>query len=466
MTAVGLTPTPVLELGGVDVAAGPAGDGTLPGLMVIDGAAVKWGRAEVLGPPTPATATVSLFDPSGEWAAATDPIGRTVTLRWTHGAESHVYFRGRIAAVTVTPRTARAPGGGTVRGATVALTCTSLLTDLGNRRPPSGAWPAETLAARRSRVAGHATGPVASIGTRAAWDTAPLAAVDTPDAASVLDALRDLLANPGADRWTWDPDTRAIDWIGRRAFAPDQVAHLARDSSRPGVYVTGPAVQRTVADPVTPAVTIPAGVVDSRGTVSRSLESRLTRTVLTWSDPLNGGAATETVVTTPGVDEAAVGVRAADVKTQLAGSSPALTAAQDVAAVVAGELSGWRLEPLRWDTTRTDGFGTLEQVRLLLAGTERTGVFWLAGSPLPTLGVLPLFGVLGGTITYKGGGWVVEWTTAPTAATGPYLPGVSWEDLDPSLVWSDDPDDPGGFDRSVTYEDLRFVPAGTITIGA
>jgi hypothetical protein len=143
----------------------------------------------------------------------------------------------------------------------------------------------------------------------------------------------------------------------------------------------------------------------------------------------------------------------------------ALAAANDLSALVTGEASGWALEPMRWDTAKTGGFDTLEQARLLLAGTERTGVFWLSGSWLPGMGVLPLFGVMGGTITCTRGAWRVDWTAAPTSLAGTAT-GVSWEALDPSLVWSDDPADPAALDPTVSYDDLAFVSSGQITTGA
>ena len=458
-----VTPTAALLLAGAPIAAGPNPDGTWPALMALDGVTVKWGRGAPLEQPKPATANVAVLDPSGEWAAGADLIGQPVAVQWTAAGETHTYFTGRVASVTVTPTKVRNPDGNTVHGARVALSCTSLLTDLGNVRPASGAWPAETLAARRARVAALAAPAVSGIGTRATWDLAPLAAVAKTDGATVLQAVTELLANAGADRWTYDPDTRRIEWLGRRTFDPADAAHLARDSARPGVYVAGPSVQRSASDPVQPAVGIPASVIAGDGTVTKDQAARLTRATVTYPDPANPtGSLTVTALT--GADEALLGSRSADSKVQIADTTRALSVAQDIAALVAGEASGWVLPGMRWDTSLTNGFDTLEQARLLLAGTERTGVFWLAGSLLPALGVLPLFGVLGGTILYRHGAWTVDFTPAPTSLTGPPAPGVTWEDLDPSLTW----DDPGphSLDDSVTYEDMRWVPSGAITIGA
>lgn len=455
-----VTPVPVLALAGADVAAGPDPDGTWPGLMALDGAAVKWGRADVLAQPTPATATAALFDPSGTWAAAADLVGQPLTLRWTWAGESRVYFRGRVASVTVTPHTARRPDGATVDGARVELAATSVLVDLANRRPtdPTTAWPAETLAARRARIAAQLTGPVAAVATRPAWDTAPLAAVDPPGDAKMLEHLGQLLDNTGADRWTYDPDSQTVDWLGRRTFDPATAAHLARDSSRVGVYIAGPTAQRSPTDPTEPAVSIPASVVEYGAGATRDMASRITRVTLTY--PGTGQGFT---VLTAGLDETQVGIRSLDVQTQHTDDTTALAAATDLSALVTGEASGWALEPMRWDTRKTGGFDTIAQARLLLAGTERTGVFWLSGSWLPALGITPLFGVMGGTITTRRGAWSVEWTVAPTATTAP-VTGFAFDDLDPSIIWTDD-DSPNGFHPSVTLDDLAMVGSPTITDG-
>jgi hypothetical protein len=469
-----VTPVPVLELGGVDVAAGPHADGSWPDLMALDGASVTWGRAAPLEQPTPSTATVRLLDPTGSWAARTDPlIGATVRLRWTWNGEERVYFTGRVAAVEVAaPRRYRSPVGRALPGTIVTLSCTSLLVDLANRPgyvTTAGGVGAESLAARRARFVEYTAPQVTGIDTRPAWDLVPLAASYELDPGSLLDTLTAFLVNAGGDRWTYDPHTRRIDWLGRRTVDPAAVARLApADAGHPGVHVTGPTARRAPDLTAAPALTIPADVVEYDGGVSRDQTTAITRVELKWLsftgyDTDTGGStyAEATYRHILPVNEATVGVRALGVQTQITDVNAAQNASYDVADLVYREGSGWLLEPMTWDTTKTGGFPTIDHARLLLAGREQVGVYWLAGSWLAAAGIRPLFGVMGGTITYAAGGWIVEWQPAPTSTSGPAPDGVAWEDLDPSLVWADDPG-PAAFDDSVTYEDLAFVASGTI----
>jgi hypothetical protein len=450
-----VAPVPALTIGGALVAAGPNPDGTWPALMALAGAQVKWGRDQVLNQPKAGTATVAVFDPSGVWAAGQDLIGQPVTLSWTWAGTSRVYFRGRIAAVDLDRHTARRPDGNLAHGARVTLSCTSLLTDLGNRTVPQ--WFAEPLSARRDHIAALCAGPVSTVATAASWDAAQLFATD-PGKTTALAALGALFDACGATRYTWNPDTRAVTGVGRRSYpTPGSLTYLARSAARVGVFITSP-----------------DGWIDGDGVIytggaGKDMGSRLTRAQVTYSALNAAGTAREAATVTvqvPGADETVVGERAIAVTTAFMDSGWATSCATALAALAAGEASGWRLDPMRWETRRTGGgFETLAQATLLLAGYETPAAVFLSGTWLPDLGIRPVFGVMGGTITYTDAAWTVEWNPAPIGVTGPPPPAVTWDDLDPSLVWDDAPN-PNAFHDSVTYEDLAFVSSGSITNGA
>jgi hypothetical protein len=446
---MGVTPAPAVRLSGALVATGRTTGGAWPAApMALDGLTVKWGRSKALEQPTPATATVRLFDPSGVWAAGVDLIGAPLELSWSAAGETRTYFTGRVGAVEVSPHTATLDNVRT-QGALVSLSCTSLLADLGNRLPVGLTWPAETLAARRARIATLAAGPVSSITTRAAWDAAPLADLD-PSTTSALDLLKGLFDACGADRYSYDPHTKAVSYLARRTFPdPTPLARLTKDSTRVGVYLAAP-----------------GGAVDGHyvgyaGGAGKDLASRLTRVVLSY---VTGTTRAQVVVPLSGIDESAVGVRAATVATAHTDVTQATAAANDLAALAAGEASGWSLDAMTWKTGAR-GFDSLAQARRLIGGTETADVYFLGRTWLPRLGIRPVFGVMGGSIGYAHGSWSVAWNNAPIAVTGTPPAALTFDDLDPTLVWDDDPN-PLRLHESVTYEDFAFVYSGAVLIGA
>jgi hypothetical protein len=195
------------------------------------------------------------------------------------------------------------------------------------------------------------------------------------------------------------------------------------------------------------------------GAAHRDVASRLTRVVLTYT---TGTTTAQVTVPLSGVDESLVGVRAASVTTGHTDPAQAAAAAADLAALAGGEATGWALDAMQWKPG-TAGFDSLAQATRLIGGTETADVYLLQRTWLSALGIRPVFGVMGGQITYTGGGWQVQWTNAPIAVTGPAPAAVTWDDLDPSLTW--DEDSPTGLDDSVTYEDLAYVYSGALTIG-
>lgn len=461
MSVVGtIQPVPTVQLAGQPVASGPSADGSWPTLMVVDGVSVTWGRDNVLNHPSSPTARVTIFDPTSTWAAAVQLVGLEVTVTWTVGTESRVCFRGRVSVVALTRKTVRGPDGQPVTGALVTLSCASLLTDLGNRKQGI-VWPPETAAARRDRTAALLAGPVSSVTIRPGWEAAPLA-VSGQGGRTGLDVLDALYDSTGGDRWSWDPHTRAVDYIARRQF-PAGAAGLYRDPAvRSGVYVASLPSQRDAASPVRPPLFIDAAAVEYSGSVTRDLASQLTRVELSWQDPGTGSAATIYRVF-PGVVESQVGYRAATLTTDLTAASWAELAADGVVSVATGEATGWQLGRLTWDTGRTGGFQTMDQVRLLLSGCELDGVYFLGGSWLPQLGVRPVFGVMGGTLTYRNSAWSVAWTNAPIAPAGAAERPITWDEIDAGqfgerITW--DEDSPLGLHESVTFDDLAHVTYG------
>lgn len=180
--------------------------------------------------------------------------------------------------------------------------------------------------------------------------------------------------------------------------------------------------------------------------------------------PAVGSYASRTVTrTVSGMDEITQGVRAATATTDVCWNSWANVAAAQLRSVCAGEAAAWALQPLQWEVTRTGGFESAEQAQLLLAGAETNDLVFLQRSWLPMFGLRPVFGVMGGTISYDDG-WRMELSLAPVRPPTVKQHPISWEEIDDGTAghtvrWHDG-EHADGLHESVTYEDLGHCALG------
>jgi hypothetical protein len=469
-------PSPVVRLSGVDL----AGTATGAGPLVLEGLSVQWGRTELLAQPSPATANVSLFVADGTWAVSTDLIGQVISLRWEATrpgdttVSSGVFFYGRVTGATITRRPDI--GDGTA-GTVVALTCSSILTDLANRVPPD-AWPTDTFTGRRNALlpylGGAITGPAEF---RSSWLTGPnVAAVPVDQQKSALQTLTDLYSWCGSDRFTYLPATRRATFIVRRAVS--QTAQLARDTAGTGTAREGKgAYLRTIAVAATEGMPFDPHYLDGQmlsydGGLSRDITGRITRVEVTHQDSSaafaqrTDTAMVSAVAGAATTDEAVLGVRALRQSSGVVWNNFAQIAASDLATMVAREGAGWRTGELVLDTTVPGaGFEYFDQfAALALAGGEVQSAVFLQRTWLPALGIRPVVGIIGGRIEHTGGGWRIGLNVAPiSTGTVPQHP-ISWSEIDDggvgnTLIWTDD-DDPFGLHESLTYEDIYYCNRG------
>lgn len=465
-------PLPVVRLGGVDLAGTADGSGPL----ALDGLSVTWGRTELLAQPSLATASLSLFDPTGVWAQTADLIGQPLSLRWTAtttaGPQSAVFFYGRVAGAVITPRL---DGSG---GAVVSLTCSSILNDLANR-VPGDAWPVQTFRERRNSLSPFIAGPVTlPAELRAAWlDNANVVGVPVDQQKSALDSLVELYSWCGSDRFTFLPATLRATFITRRSMS--QTAQLARDTTGTGTARENKgAYLRTIAIAATEGLPFDPHYLDGKmltydgAGLSRDITTRITRVEVSHPDSSASFAQrTETVMTStvagaPATDETVLGVRALRQSSGVTFNAMVQTAAADLASMAVREGAGWRLGEVVLDTTVPGcGFEYLAQfANLLLTGGEVQSAVFLQRTLLPAWGIRPVFGIIGGRIEYTGGGWRFGLNVAPiSTGTVPQHP-ISWSEIDDggvgnTLVWTDG-DDPFGLHESLTYEDIYYCNRG------
>lgn len=499
-----MRPYAVIELNGVDLA-GSVNRANPAGQVVLDDVSVSWGTSEPLAQADPASATLSLLDFSLTWGARGDLMGKPLNVRWVLDADpagawayqSRTYFRGRITDVDLTPEAVTLPDGSRRQCTRVDLRCASTETDLGNVFPAETVWPEESINDRTARLralvsATAIPGLGAAVEPRLIdWGGYTAYAVDQVNTRSARDLLLQLFNSCGGDRMVYNPHRNAYEWLGRRQADVRSFAVLQRQVDTPvigragrGIYArtagTRAATGATLNDTLG-GLYIDGAVLESAGSVSKSQASRITRASVTSRDTgIDGDPQRVTTLIDPSANETVIGQRSITLDSLHGWNSGADLNARDLLAMATQEGSQWTPPPARWDTRRTDGFILFNQATGLLRGYA-TGFNWFVGhSWMSGLGVRPVFSVIGGTIAFRDGFFVLDMNFAGWATSGGGLASpvptkqhpISWEEIsvsDPAdrLVWGTGVPGPRTFHESVTYEDLRYVGQGyfTNTIG-
>lgn len=467
----GLHPTPAVTLDGLPLPGSTAG-GVPTDRVALDGVEVTWGRTAPLGEqPEPATARLSLFDPTRAWAVTRPLIGAPVQLSWTAdpgtGPVTGTYFRGRVAAVDLRPHAVTTPAGRIVRGTLVQLSCTSILTDLANRIPAE-AWPAETLGARADRVRAAALDILGDVIVRAVWREPEVAPVAAADQVSIYEHLVALYDSCGADRMTYEPHTNRVLYLVRPDYDTRRDAGVLwwdiTTGARPsqGVYIRPSAMTPAGGtDPVVPMWLDAAAVGYDEG-LARTAGSGITRVQVTHPDLADAYNDRTTTAAVPGVVDAAAGVRTLRQDSLVTWRAWADLAAADLLEVATEEGAGWRPGPVRFLSRPAGGFETIDHVWWLLGGTEITRPVFLQRSWMTPHGVRPIFHVIGGTIAWRSGGWEVDCELGPVSLPTRQHP-VTWEEIDNGTAayqvrWDDT--GPRRLHDTVTFEDLAYVGRG------
>lgn len=469
--AGGFQPVPVVTLGGVDIASGLLG-GQLPpgGLMVVDGVASTWGRDNIYDQPDPASGQLVLFDPSGTWAAQADRRGQALTLSWSGnvpgtGPTRSVYFRGRVGSpIRFRPKTVVIDGQA-IHGALVFIPLVSVLVDYANRAVVA-AWPEEGVGARRARLQAL-WGSSATITTRAYWDQSNIAPVAIDDQVSLYQSVVDLFDSTGADRLTFLPASSSLTYVQRRDYTGarghgilwwDAVGSGTARAGK-GVYIRG--IGNTALYGY-----LDGGQLEVEDQGELRQREKITRVVLQHPNGGVAGYPRRTVTKlVSGTSEGVDAFRELRHESMLTFQNFADTSADDLAILVAREGSSWQLGGLHWSTRRSGGFDSAAQAAAMLTGGETQDILFLQRSQLPRIGVTPAYGVMGQTITYRDGGWELDFQLSPLAV-GPLHHAITWEEIDDGsatyqVEWWDD-DNPRGMHESLTYEDLGHVHRGMV----
>ena len=447
--------TPTLTVDGQLI----AGDDVTAELAAVEALRLTWGRSSLLEAPTPATAAVTLLDrsPGAGFARRTDLRGRPVTLGWSTGTAAGINFRGRITDLDARPRHRSG-------GFLASLSTSSVEVDAANVTAAGTSWLAETFSQRLLRLRGLRpswlfTGGITmptrgDVGLTDVADPSKdfgdyiAAAAVLGDGDDLLSLLRSYLTSVYPVPLVYDPQVDALTYAPPRRHTLNNVAGgaltaaLVPSPARGGRYVTAPLAQV--------GIDLDAGLLPYDGSLTQPMESAPTRVEVTYVD---GGQ--DTVVTVPvgdPADEDRLGRRVLAVDSIHTQPEKAVQLAVQWARLAA-EASVPTLEPITYDSARAGGFDSDTHAAVLLAGRETGAEVFLGRSWLPALGVRPQVGVIGGVLTYAGGEWSLQLTTAPVATTTTADPLRFRYAATPAVRMRD-------IDRSVTGADLAFVQIG------
>lgn len=398
------------------------------GATVLDDLTAPWGRSHLTDHHAPGTAKFSLWtDGAGPgpiiWTSK-NRLGNPVTLSWSvtdpvAGPVTRIFFRGRVSGMEVTPDTRRIDGR-TVHGARVDFEAASTLAELGNRLTDTAAWPDETGTARMDRIRALVVpSVVASVAYRDFWAGAPMAArnVSSTDALTLLKGMYD---TAGGDRMAYDPHANTIFYVRRRKLestATDRYATLRKAAAvdPSGVYVHALNVGTTT--PSWPMLNARLLEATADGKLSGDVGTRVTRITYSWTEPVGVRKTRVLTDTSPTGAETTLGVSTATLDTELRNSGYADTAGSDWLDILWWEGAQLTFPPMVYRADRAGGFPSLLLAQLLIGGTELIGgpadisgtasLCYLVGTPYPgqALRVVPIGGVMGGTVRYVAGGW-------------------------------------------------------------
>lgn len=436
MTVEAVPTVAVAELTSVPIGAG----GVRTALDAVDALSITWGRGGLLEQGNPARARVSLLDtaPGRPFASRRDLIGQVVKLGWSAPGSAGVNFRGRITDVTLERRPS-ASRPGTV----VHLDASSLEVDAANYvvQAAGAIWPAESFSARLARIVAQMPGLFDTAELHPGWTTYTAAQVNAfdSDLLSQLRTLFDSTARP----MIYDPNANKLTYGIRRFIAAGAAGGNINYSSMLALF--GGKWAATCSP-------VGGGWLDavrfaSAGEASSDLQAKITRVVAGYLDAAASYASASSellLATTP--SESEIGRRTLTVDTVHSTAANAATVAAEWASLVQAEAALPRLEPVTFSSARTP-FADAAEVAMLLSGVETQTWQFLRRSWLPEVGIPPLVGIIGGTISYADGQWTVAAQLAG-AVNQNYAPGlmsayaatdntVLLRDLDDSLTFGD-----------------------------
>lgn len=452
-----VNPTPIVEFDGQVLDCNVANLDTAP--LVLDDLAVTWGREDYISHATPGVATLSLIDRTGQIAARASGralIGRRLILRARSGTTEWTWFRGRISDATARPKQSRhslAHSGD--RDWIVELTAAARDADLGQVKTGPETWPTETMIVRANRLA----------------DLAAPAEIDEmyfyPGSVDIscwplnvegrdLKGLTDEFYMSMGDTYSYHPNTNVIRHIYRRKYVAPLHFYRMADGL---VYVAPTAIDYD--GQTYPAAVVPGTEATTDDGVALAPNSTVTRVEASWKDRINGGNDWRTVVEVPEGDQN--GRRTVTFTSWIDDGIHLDPVVAEVLARGQEEGSIPKHPRVVWDTRPGGGFVSLSTARALVNACETQGHCHVGASMYAEwIGRKPVFAMLGGTIRYQGGGWIVELVLQHHNATDAQTP-PTWQAMPTYMQWRTN--ETNQLAPTVTWWDMRWLTNTTVFQG-
>lgn len=426
--------------------------------LVLDDVAVDWGRDDYISHAKPATAQLTLYDRTGQWAArARDKrtIGTKIELWWELGEVTFRWFAGRITEANAKPGNVDKVSGN--RGWLIELTAADKTADLGNILIPKPTlWPRESMIVRANKIKALAN-QVAEISEFYFYPGSVNLMCSPIDVGGrSLQSVNDEFYMSMGDTYGFHPDTNVVRHLFRRAhgFAvylaqgPDGLIYVqASNISYDGITYYGTSI---------PGCETSA----AEATMGLAANGAVTRVEASWKDYPNGGGDWTTVAQQAG-SETSSGRRTVTFPTWLDDGVNVDPVVLQVHARGQWEGAIPRHPPIRWSLKEKGGWLTAEYARVFTRCGETQALTYISGSIYSMwLGEqFPVVAIIGGRVQYTDGGWIVTPKFQHAFKTDTYTM-VTWATLDKGLTWQSGPW--RSLSTSVSWHDLRFLTMPTI----
>ncbi|MFW0784502.1 hypothetical protein AAFP35_08255 [Gordonia sp. CPCC 206044] len=451
-------------------------------MQILDGISVRWGRTGLTESASPATVAIRLLDPTGTWvqrmrdnAIIGEAISlfaginfNTSTLTWEQGWN---WFHGRITDVEIEDAP-KDPETNLSRGDIVTISGVDRMAQWGNVVMYDHALPlaaGQTVITRANWIKLQAleTTQITDVFFDPYFETKTCSetAVDGQSMQSIMDSFYKSMGHT----YSYSPKDNVVRNNGRyngtidTSFyrGSDGYLHIAPAANpRPGAWGTD--------DDDFLGTSLGAQVVAPSGrSIKQSGSERINRLQMSYRDKVTG----EDKTLVRNILDTGEGVRLMTAQTWLDTTSEVGNVAEQVFGSLNWEGSLPLHPEVTYDTRLSgDSFQSVVQAMDLIMAGERQYLVFIAGSPWTVRldKFHPIFGVLGGSIEYRRGRWVITMQLQPYYHDDVFfgMDEPTWDDLPHEIEWGDEADTTNKLDHSIQWHDLKFVTDPSIKVYA